>query len=77
MFIDNRKYFHKVQYKKSTYLHGLLLYTREFVIGALWCTVLKNFSSPPIFTQEKLTLWTRVKNKRILLDKISKLSLDE
>lgn len=52
-------------------------YIREFVIGALWCTVLKNFSSPPIFTQEKLTLWTRVKNKRILLDKISKLSLDE
>ena len=43
----------KVQHKKIEERIGVDN-MRDFVLGAAWCMFLKNFSSPLIFTQEKL-----------------------
>jgi hypothetical protein len=44
MFIDNRKYFHKVQYKKSTNLHALLLIYERICYRSLMVHCIKKIS---------------------------------
>ena len=46
---------------------------RDFVLGAVWCTVLEKF----LYTGKTITSEQGLKISEYVLDKISKLSLDE
>ena len=51
---------------------------RDFVLGAVWCTVLEKFLvSSYLYTGKTITSEQGLKISEYVLDKISKLSLDE
>ena len=52
--------------------------TRDFVLGAAWCTVLEKFLvSSYLYTGKTITYEQSLKISDYVLDKMSKLSLDE
>ena len=67
----------KVQHKKIEERIGVDN-MRDFVLGAVWCTVLEKFLvSSYLYTGKTITSEQGLKISEYVLDKISKLSLDE
>ena len=51
---------------------------RDFVLGAVWCTVLEKFLvSSYLYTGKTITYEQGLKISEYVLDRMSKLSLDE
>ena len=67
----------KVQHEKIKERTGVNN-MRDFVLGAVWCTVLEKFLvSSYLYTGKTITSEQGIKMSEYVLDKISKLSLDE
>ncbi len=67
----------KIQHEKIKECTGVNN-MRDFVLGAIWCTVLEKFLvSSYLYTGKTITYEQGLKISEYVLDKISKLSLDE
>lgn len=67
----------KVQYEKIKERTGVNN-MRDFVLGAVWCTVLEKFLvSSYLYTGKTITYEQGLKISEYVLDRMSKLSLDE
>mgnify|MGYP003576333770 FL=1 len=67
----------KIQHKKIKERTGVNN-MRDFVLGAVWCTVLEKFLvSTYLYTGKTITYEQGLKISDYILDRISKLSLDE